>query len=147
MTFLKEIAGMDQSHYPERLGVIIVVNAPRLISLVWNVVRTYLDPVTRDKIHIHASETEWRPIIDKLIDRDNLVDTLGGNAPVEFPTGQPIELQNVFLDELRPQDSSNYVAEASDSLEGGGNSYPKKSVVGRQRKRIPKMFKKTKRRS
>ena len=41
---------MDQDHYPERLGVIVVVNAPRVISIVWNFIKKYLDPVTREKV-------------------------------------------------------------------------------------------------
>mmetsp|Transcript_11923 Transcript_11923/g.14415 ORF Transcript_11923/g.14415 Transcript_11923/m.14415 type:complete len:395 (+) Transcript_11923:60-1244(+) len=129
MTFLKEIAGMDQAHYPERLGCIIIVNAPRLISLVWNVVRTYLDPVTRDKIHIHASETEWRPIINRMIDDDQLVETLGGNAPVQYPSGEPIPLQTQYLDVPKASNS-----QAEEDATNSGRTLPKKSVVGRKKK-------------
>jgi hypothetical protein len=69
---------MDQDHYPERLACIVVINAPRLISLVWNFIKKYLDPVTRDKVHIHATEAAWRPVLDSLIDRENLLDKFGG---------------------------------------------------------------------
>ena len=50
LNFLKDIAVMDQDHYPERLGVIVVVNAPRVISIVWNFIKKYLDPITREKV-------------------------------------------------------------------------------------------------
>lgn len=50
MAFLKLVIAVDQDHYPERLSTILVINAPRLITVVWSVVKRLLDPVTRDKV-------------------------------------------------------------------------------------------------
>lgn len=52
MAFLKLVIDIDQKHYPERLATILVINAPRVITVVWTVVKRLLDPVTRDKVHL-----------------------------------------------------------------------------------------------
>ena len=92
--FLRDIAIVDQAHYPERLSTIIVINAPRLVSIVWSFISRFLDQRTREKIHIHSSEADWRPVIDRLIARDQLPDTYGGSSPFSFPTGQPLPVQD-----------------------------------------------------
>jgi len=53
MNFVKQITAIDQQHYPERLGIIMLINAPRLISVVWSVIKRWLDPITREKVKIH----------------------------------------------------------------------------------------------
>jgi hypothetical protein len=48
--FLKAMAKIDADHYPERLGAIVVVNAPATLAFCWKVVRTWLDEETRLKV-------------------------------------------------------------------------------------------------
>ncbi len=33
------ISSVDQNHYPERLGVVVVVNAPRSVAIVWDFIK------------------------------------------------------------------------------------------------------------
>ena len=96
MPFVKEVTAIDQTHYPERLAAIYIINAPRLITMVWSVVRRWLDPVTREKVHILKAEKNWRPLIEAIVDNENLPDIYGGTAPVEKPTGKPILCQTTF---------------------------------------------------
>ena len=49
---VKAIAAHDQAHYPERMGVTFIINAPGVFGLVWRTVRPFIDPATRDKIRI-----------------------------------------------------------------------------------------------
>jgi len=53
--FLKSMAKIDSDHYPERLGGMVVVNAPAALAFCWRVVRTWLDEATRDKVEIFSS--------------------------------------------------------------------------------------------
>ena len=55
---VKAIAAHDQAHYPERMGVTYIVNAPGVFGLVWRTVRPFIDPATRDKIKIVTARTD-----------------------------------------------------------------------------------------
>jgi hypothetical protein len=90
MAFLKHVILVDQNHYPERLAAIIVINAPRLITVVWNAVKRMLDPVTREKVQIYSAEKKWRPVIERMIDPDQLPDIYGGTAKVQIPDWRPL---------------------------------------------------------
>lgn len=57
---LKSMANTDSDHYPERLGSITVINAPMSISIVWKVVRAWLDEDTRVKVDIISSGDQKR---------------------------------------------------------------------------------------
>lgn len=37
-------------HYPERLQRILIVNAPKVFSVLWNAVQRFVDPVTKHKV-------------------------------------------------------------------------------------------------
>lgn len=38
------------THYPERLGYFYIVDAPMVFSSLWNAIKSFIDPKTRDKI-------------------------------------------------------------------------------------------------
>ena len=98
MAFLKDIAITDQNHFPERLRCVVVVNAPAVVAFVWRIVSSWLDPVTREKVRILAApESNWRPVLNELIDDDNLPECFGGKAPVQKPTGAPVALPEPHL--------------------------------------------------
>lgn len=69
-TFIKGMASTDSDHYPERLGTMLLINAPSVLSFAWRVIQTFLDDVTRAKIRIMGSDPkEWQPVLFDLIDR------------------------------------------------------------------------------
>lgn len=41
---------MSGSHYPERLGLFFVVDAPRIFNTLWRVVSQMVDPITKSKV-------------------------------------------------------------------------------------------------
>jgi len=97
MGFVKIVTAIDQQHYPERLACILIINAPRLISLCWSVIKRWLDPVTRDKVQILTAENKWRTVIEDWVDDDQLPDIYGGTAVVQLPTGSPTPQQTDFM--------------------------------------------------
>lgn len=42
----------DSDHYPERLGTMIIINAPSVLSFAWRIIQGFLDAVTKEKINI-----------------------------------------------------------------------------------------------
>jgi len=49
--FPLSLAYTFQTHYPERLGAVLCVDAPSIFEGVWNVIQPALDAKTRSKIH------------------------------------------------------------------------------------------------
>jgi hypothetical protein len=79
--FIKGMASVDSDHYPERLGNLVVVNAPSMLAMAWRVIQTFLDDVTKAKIKIFSSNRkEWEPVLQSLIDPDQIPAEYGGNA-------------------------------------------------------------------
>lgn len=81
LRFLRSIAEIDSAHYPERLGRLIVINAPLVLSGVYSLVSSWLAPATRAKCRIISWQSAWRPALLELIDPEQLCDAYGGKAP------------------------------------------------------------------
>ncbi|KAH7277023.1 hypothetical protein KP509_39G030400 [Ceratopteris richardii] len=45
----KEVANILQNHYPERLAVAILLNAPKAFEYVWKLIKPFVDPTTYKK--------------------------------------------------------------------------------------------------
>lgn len=100
-SFIKSMSEVDSNHYPERLGCCLVINAPVMLSFVWSIVETFLDSVTKAKIKIMSSESEWKPVLFSMIERNQIPMMYGGTVPnpdVENPFKQHSE---VIKTELR----------------------------------------------
>lgn len=82
MSFLREIAAIDQAHYPERMGAIVVINAPYTLSACWAIISSWLDAASRAKVHIISSERYWKPLLASLFPPDQIPAEYGGTARV-----------------------------------------------------------------
>eukprot|EP00938_MAST-03A_sp_MAST-3A-sp1_P002748 g2748.t1 len=76
--FLSNVASLDQKHYIERLESVFVINAPWSLTFAWNVVRKWLDDRTREKVQIMGKPKEWKPVLEKYFDRDQIPYCFGG---------------------------------------------------------------------
>lgn len=56
--FVKNLIWLLSKHYPERLGVCLIINAPTLFSGCWTVIRGWLNEVTASKVTFVNSEAE-----------------------------------------------------------------------------------------
>lgn len=52
LRFVRLVAKIDQKHYPERMGQLVVVNASRAFGVLWAAIEPFLEPSTRSKITI-----------------------------------------------------------------------------------------------
>jgi hypothetical protein len=80
-SFIRGMSAVDSDHYPERLGCCLVINAPVMLSIAWRIVEPFLDSVTKSKIQIMSSPSEWQPVLFSIVDKDQVPKMYGGNAP------------------------------------------------------------------
>jgi hypothetical protein len=79
--FIKGMAVTDSDHYPERLGTMVIINAPAVLSFAWRIIQGFLDSVTKEKIRIlSADPAEWQPVLQHYISIDQIPRQYGGTA-------------------------------------------------------------------
>lgn len=79
--FIKEMVRIDSSHYPERLGMLIIINAPTMLSFAWRIIQNFLDEVTKAKIKIVSNPKDWKVELGNHIDMDQIPIMYGGTSP------------------------------------------------------------------
>lgn len=79
--YVKQISGISQNYYPERLGKFYMINAPWGFSTVFSVVKGFLDPVTVKKIHVLGSGYESELLAQ--VPAENLPKAFGGKCECE----------------------------------------------------------------
>lgn len=63
------------NYYPERLGLVLLLNAPSIFNVFWRFIRPYIDPVTFDKIQF-ANKDVLYSFIDPVMLPDEVADML-----------------------------------------------------------------------
>lgn len=89
--FVRQASEFAAAHYPERAGVVLVVNVPYWFKMVWNVVSKWVDEVTLQKIFILRGKDEIFNTLSEKIDVKNIPKTYGGESPYEL--GDSLEEQ------------------------------------------------------
>ncbi|OVA03118.1 CRAL-TRIO domain [Macleaya cordata] len=81
----RETAHVLQDHYPERLGVAILYNPPKIFESFWMVVKPFLEPKTYRKVKfVYSDDLNTKKIMEDLFDMDTLESSFGGNNQVTF---------------------------------------------------------------
>lgn len=80
---------MNQSHYPERLGLAVIVRAPPVFEFVWGIIRGLLDVRTREKVHVLADK--YQELLLEHIDAAVLEEKYGGTRASEYPVPPEVE--------------------------------------------------------
>lgn len=76
--YVKEASAMSQNHYPERLGRLYLINAPWGFSSVFGMIKSFLDPVTVEKIHVLGSGYQAQLLAQ--VPAENLPKQFGGTC-------------------------------------------------------------------
>ena len=71
--FHQQMLHILQSHYPERLGLALIINVPFLLNAFYKMITPFIDPVTRDKMRFNP-----RAVEDGLFARPALWREFGG---------------------------------------------------------------------
>ncbi|KAG7505771.1 hypothetical protein JOB18_039818 [Solea senegalensis] len=85
---LLRIIEVVEANYPETLGHLLILRAPRVFPLLWTLVSPLIDENTRKKFLVYAGNDYQGPggLVD-LIDTEIIPDFLGGDCMCEFPEG------------------------------------------------------------
>ncbi|KAK3159123.1 hypothetical protein QOZ80_2AG0146010 [Eleusine coracana subsp. coracana] len=74
-----------QGHYPERLGIAILYNAPKFFESFWKVASPLLEKKTFNKVRfVYSDRPDTMKIIDDLFNMDELEAAFGGKNPTTF---------------------------------------------------------------
>ncbi|OCT60722.1 hypothetical protein XELAEV_18046744mg [Xenopus laevis] len=85
---LLRIIEVVEANYPETLGRLLILRAPRVFPVLWTLVSPFIDEYTRKKFLIYAGNDYQGPggLID-YIDKEVIPDFLGGECMCEVPEG------------------------------------------------------------
>ncbi|CAF1400308.1 unnamed protein product [Adineta steineri] len=71
LPLLKQILNIDNNHYPERMGQAFLLNTPRFFPVLWNMCKSFVDPVTASKVFV-LKKNEEASILLQHIDSNQL---------------------------------------------------------------------------
>ena len=91
MNIIKVQAQVDSLCFPETLHKFIIINAPSAFSLIWNVIKGWIDARTASKVEIYSYRTQWEPRLLQLVESSELPSDYGGSA---IPTKTRLEMEN-----------------------------------------------------
>jgi len=77
----KEIVDILQNHYPERLGIAFINNAPWVWTLFWRMISPFLNEVTKNKVRMIGKD---KSSILEVVDGDVLEEPYGGTNHFQY---------------------------------------------------------------
>ena len=80
-SFVKQITKIDQEYYPEHLGQMFIINAPKIFSMIWSVVKLWLDKRTLAKIKVYGSD--YHDKLFHFVDPHDLPEHIGGHLDTD----------------------------------------------------------------
>ncbi|XAR57926.1 hypothetical protein NMG60_11026236 [Bertholletia excelsa] len=112
---LQRLQKIDGDNYPETLNHMFIINAGSGFRLLWNTVKSFLDPKTTSKIEVLGNKYQSKLL--EVIDASQLPEFLGGtcNCPNKGgcmrsdkgPWDDPEIMQRVHNGEAKPRKKSN----------------------------------------
>lgn len=85
---LLRIIEIVETNYPETLGRVLIIRAPRMFPILWTLVSTFIDETTRSKFLVYAGNDYQSAggLID-YIEQKYIPDFLGGPCETKLPEG------------------------------------------------------------
>mmetsp|Transcript_46708 Transcript_46708/g.124870 ORF Transcript_46708/g.124870 Transcript_46708/m.124870 type:complete len:411 (+) Transcript_46708:77-1309(+) len=80
LDFMQLLVPLDTKVYPDRLGQVYIINAPKFFAHTWNTISKLLDEKTRMKIRLLAGPEQWRAELSKIMDLSLLPRHMGGQT-------------------------------------------------------------------
>eukprot|EP00850_Spirogloea_muscicola_P018074 SM000162S02352 [mRNA] locus=s162:69289:71893:- [translate_table: standard] len=81
----RETLNILQNHYPERLGLAILYNPPRIFETFWSLIKPFIDPVTFKKVRfVYSKAPESAKLMSEVFDLEELEEDLGGRKKLVY---------------------------------------------------------------
>ncbi|XP_057468272.1 uncharacterized protein LOC130757541 isoform X1 [Actinidia eriantha] len=101
----RETARVLQERYPERLGLAILYNPPKVFESFWLMVKPFLEPKTYKKVRfVFADNPQSRKIMEDLFDMEKLECVFGGTNSLGYDYGDYVkrmtEVDNKMTDSI-----------------------------------------------
>ncbi|KAG6438180.1 hypothetical protein SASPL_103117 [Salvia splendens] len=81
----KDTAHVLQNHYPERLGVAILCDAPKIFEPFWKMAKPFLEPKTANKVKfVYSDDPNTNKVMDELFDMGMVESAFGGRDVEDF---------------------------------------------------------------
>ncbi|KAL4324680.1 hypothetical protein GQ457_11G014680 [Hibiscus cannabinus] len=81
----RETANILQDHYPERLGMGILYNPPKIFESFWMIVKPFLEPRTYKKMKfLYSNDPNSMKVVEEIFDLDTLDVAFGGRNAAGF---------------------------------------------------------------
>ncbi|KDP39616.1 hypothetical protein JCGZ_02636 [Jatropha curcas] len=81
----RETANILQNHYPERLGLAILYNPPKVFESFWKMVKPFIEPKTYKKVKfVYCNDPQSGKIMEEFFDMDKLDFAFGGRSSIGF---------------------------------------------------------------
>jgi len=76
-----QLARMVQDHYPDRMGQVVIINAPAAVHAFWTSVSWLLPKDAKKAVQILGGREQWAPALAELVAERELAADYGGMAP------------------------------------------------------------------
>ncbi|XVF30671.1 hypothetical protein REPUB_Repub16aG0078500 [Reevesia pubescens] len=107
----RETAHILQDHYPERLGLGILYNPPKIFESFWTIVKPFLESKTYKKVNfVYSDDPKSQKIMEEVFDFDTLDAAFGGRNTAGFD-------YQAFAQQMKEDDirKSNFLDSSSSS--------------------------------
>ena len=90
---LLHIIEIVEANYPETMGFLLIVRAPRIFPVLWTLISPFIDENTRKKFLIYGGKDyEGSGGLVDYVECKYIPDFLGGDAFVSYPGGFVVDL-------------------------------------------------------
>ncbi|KAF7022261.1 hypothetical protein CFC21_035066 [Triticum aestivum] len=134
----RETVSVLQDCYPERLGLAILYNPPRLFESFYKIVKPFLDHETSKKVKfVYSNDKESQKIMAEVFDMDKLDSAFGGRNLATFEYSSYAEQMKEDDKKMQSNDASSdasseasfYSGTDSPKHEDGGHGATKKACA------------------
>jgi hypothetical protein len=120
----RETVSVLQDCYPERLGLAILYNPPRVFESFWKIVKPFLDHETYKKVKfVYSNDKESLKIMGEVFDLDKLDSAFGGRNTATFEYTSYAE--QMKLDDKKMQSNDTGSDASSEASFYSGTDSPK----------------------